>query len=338
MAFADNQIKEIITLLATPKKIVITTHYSPDGDAMGSSLGLYNYLIQSNHQVTVVTPNDYPKFIHWMPGDENVKNFEKNSKICENLISSSDVIFCLDYNALKRIEKLEPLVKIAAAKKILIDHHQQPELFADYTFSFPETCSTSQLIFEFIDALGDADKVNKDVATCLYTGIMTDTGSFRFASVKPLTHYITAKLLETGIQHDLIHGKIMDSNSYERMKLVGYALSQKLVYLSEFQAAYISLDQKDLDQYSFQPGDAEGLVNYGLSIAGVKIAAFFSEKKGEVKISFRSKEEIDVNKFARQYFNGGGHQHAAGGKTTETLEVTINKFISLLPTLQNLLK
>jgi bifunctional oligoribonuclease and PAP phosphatase NrnA len=284
----------------------------------------------------VVTPNDYPKFIHWMPGDEKVVDFEKNTVLAEELLNSAEIIFCLDYNALKRIEKLEPFVKDSTAKKILIDHHQQPEYFAEFTFSFPETCSTSQLIYEFIDALGDASKVNQAIASCLYTGIMTDTGSFRFSSVKPLTHIIAAKLLETGIKHDLIHAKVMDSNSFERMKLVGYALSQKLVYLKEYNVAYISLTRNDLDQFNFQAGDSEGLVNYGLSIAGVKLAAFFSEKNGEVKISFRSKGNIDVNVFARENFNGGGHQNAAGGKTKNSLEETIKKFTSLLHTLKNL--
>jgi bifunctional oligoribonuclease and PAP phosphatase NrnA len=333
MGFDKDEIQIIKQLLGTPKNIVITTHYSPDGDAIGSSLGLYNFLIQANHQTIVITPNDYPKFIHWLPGDETIIDAEKKSSLAEEKIKNADIIFALDYNALKRTDKLEPFIRQSNAKKIMIDHHQQPEDFADFTFSFPNTCSTSQLIYEFIDALGDASKVNQDVASCLYTGIMTDTGSFRFNSVAPLTHFITAKLLETGIKHDLIHGKVMDSNSFERMKLIGYALSQKMVYLKEYNAVYMSLEQKEMEQYNFQAGDTEGLVNYGLSIAGVKIAAFFAEKNGDIKMSFRSKGDVDVNIFARQHFNGGGHQNAAGGITKKPLEATIKKFISLLPTI-----
>lgn len=324
------EIIEVQKLLSTRKSIVIVTHKNPDGDAMGSSLGLYNFLIRKNHSVKVITPNDYPTFLHWLPGNDKVMDFTKHPQQAEARIKKADVIFCLDFNALRRIGDLGKLVKKAKATKILIDHHLQPEKFADYMLCDKKSSSTSQLIFDFIVLLGEKKLINKKVANCLYCGIMTDTLNFRIGTTSAHTHAIAAALIEAGAQNTFAYTKVFDTNTENRVRLLGYSLSQKMKVFKEFNTAYISLSANELKKFGFQKGDTEGLVNYPLSIEGIKFSAFFVEMKDEIKLSLRSKGSFDVNKFARKHFNGGGHMNAAGGDTKTTLDEAVSHFVNIL--------
>jgi bifunctional oligoribonuclease and PAP phosphatase NrnA len=330
-------ISKVKALLARPKKITILTHWSPDGDAMGSSLGLYNYLIQKKHSVTVVTPNDYPDFLSWLPGNKKVVDALANPKKAAAAIKKAEVIFTLDFNSLKRIEALGEQVRQTDAVKILIDHHAQPEDYADYSHHTINTSSTCELIYEFICMLGDKKKINKAVAECLYTGIMTDTGSFRYPSTSANTHRVIADLVEAGARNGEIHQLIYDGNTESRMRLVGYCMQKMKVY-NEYNAACISLSAEELTRFHYVKGDTEGVVNYALSIRNIKLSAFLVERDGKVKISLRSKGDFDVNLFARKHFNGGGHANAAGGSSDLSLEETERLFESLLPAYSKQLK
>lgn len=320
-------------LLKKSNNIVIVTHYNPDGDAMGSSLALYNYLVKTDKNVVVITPNDYPEFLHWLPGNKKVIAFNSNQKKAATLISKSDLIFTLDFNNYSRLEGLGELLKKSEAKKIIIDHHQQPDDYATLYFHDVKACSTCELVYEFICGLGGKKLIDKNIAACLYTGIMTDTGSFRFDSVTPNTHLILANLLATGLKPNEVHSSIYDTYSASRIKLLGYCLTEKMVVLPEFQTAFISLSEVELQKFEHQKGDTEGIVNYPFSIKGITFCAFFSEGEGKIKISFRSKGNFDVNQFARKHFNGGGHINAAGGRgNVYDLQKTIKEFLDLLPT------
>lgn len=325
------QLKEVKALLSKPKNIVIVTHWSPDGDAMGSSLGLHNYLIQLKHKVSVITPNDYPSFLFWLPGNKKVTDFSKNPKSAKTLVAKADIIFCLDFNSLKRIDKLGDEVGKSTAVKFMIDHHLQPENFAKYMLHSIKACSTCELVFDFIQLMGHKKMLNKDISNCLYTGIVTDTGSFRFPSTTAHTHKIVASLIEAGAENGEIHNRIYDGSTESRIKLLGYCLSEKLKVFKEYKAAYFSLTQEELDKYNYQKGDTEGVVNYALSIDGIRFAAFFVERDGIIKTSFRSQGSFDVNVFARKHFSGGGHANAAGGMSELSMEKTLKKFEGLLP-------
>lgn len=325
------QIKEVKELLSSPKNIVIVTHWSPDGDAMGSSLGLYNYLIQKKHKVTVITPNDYPGFLNWMPGNNKVINFQLKTKTAKPIVAKADIIFCLDFNSLKRIEVLGKEVEKAKGIKFIIDHHLQPESFAKYMLHSVEACSACELVFDFINLMGDTKLINKNIADCLYTGMMTDTGSFRFPSTTARTHEIVAALIKAGANNSEIHNRIYEDNTESRLRLLGYCLSEKLTVLKEYNTAFFSLRADELKRFNYKKGDTESVVNYALSIEGICFAAFFVERDEAVKTSFRSKGTFDVNLFARKNFNGGGHAHAAGGQSDLTLDESVIKFIGLLP-------
>lgn len=319
-------------LLKKSDNIVIVTHFNPDGDAIGSSLALYNYLVKTGKHVSVITPNDYPDFLQWLPGNKKVVEYSNNSKKATSLIAKCDLIFTLDFNNYSRLEGLGDLLKDSAAAKILIDHHQQPDNYATLMYHDVKACSTCELIYEFIVGLGGKKMIDRDIASCLYTGIMTDTGSFRFDSVTPVTHHILAHLLETGIVPSDIHSAIYDTYSESRVRLLGYCLTEKMVVLPEYQTAYISLSEEELNRFQHKKGDTEGIVNYPFSIKGIRFCAFFSEGEGKIKISFRSKGKFDVNQFARKHFNGGGHINAAGGRgNVNNLAATIKEFLALLP-------
>lgn len=325
-------ISEIKQLLATPKRIIIVAHRNPDGDAVGSSLGLYHYLKQNHHNVTIILPNDYPGFLKWMSGEDTILKYESTIKTSNALINEAELIFTLDFNALHRAGDMEPVLTEAKAIKILIDHHQKPDDYATYTYSDVMMCSTCEMIYHFISMLGDVDHINKDIATALYLGIMTDTGSFRFKSTTSTTHRVIADLIDKGAKNAEIHNNVFDSNSYFRLQLLGKALDNLRV-ITKSNTAYISLSQEELNRFNFKKGDTEGVVNYALSIKGIKFAAIFIEHKQEsiIKISFRSKNTFDVNQFARSHFNGGGHINAAGGRSELGLKDSIEKFISILP-------
>jgi phosphoesterase RecJ-like protein len=312
--------------------IAIITHWSPDGDAMGSSLALYHFLKLMKKKVKVIVPNEYPNFLKWLPGNKEVLNHSNERKKTENYIIKSDLIFTLDFNAVSRIEELGKVIVKNPCVKIMIDHHQQPENYAQLYYHDVNASSTCELIYEFICLLKGKNLINTKIATCIYTGILTDTGGFRFPSTSAKTHKIAADLIDKGINHSDIYNAIHDDNTENRLKLLGYCLSEKMQVFPEFKAALISLSQKEQDQFNFQRGDTEGIVNYPLSIRGVKLSAFFAERDGIIKISFRSKGKFDVNIFARKHFSGGGHKNAAGGKSNDKMEETLKKFKQLLPT------
>ncbi len=317
-------------LIKKSNNIVIVTHWSPDGDAMGSSLGLYNYLLKIKKKATVIVPNEYPEFLKWLPGDNKVLNHQLEQEKVEKLVLNADAIFTLDFNSYKRIEKLGEIVAASKAVKVLIDHHQQPDKFAKLVLHNVKACSTCELIYDLIIGLGHKKLIDKKIAACLYTGLMTDTGSFRFPSVTEKTHLIIADLVKHGAVPNQIHEAVYDTYAYNRLKLIGYAILQKMMVLPGKNIAYISLSEDELKQFNYQKGDTEGLVNYPLTMKGTKFAAYFAEMDGKVKISFRSKGKFDVNQFARQHFGGGGHINAAGGKSDLSLNDTIAKFLEIV--------
>ncbi|MCK8522778.1 bifunctional oligoribonuclease/PAP phosphatase NrnA [Aquimarina sp. D1M17] len=330
--------KEIKELLGSPKNIVITAHKNPDGDAIGSSLALYHYLHSLGHKTTVIVPNEYPDFLNWVPGENTVLKYSTDTEIATSKINEADLIFTLDFNHLSRSGDMETILSEVSATFIMIDHHQQPDSYAKYTFSDTGMSSTCQMIYHFIENLKDLDKIDSKIATCIYLGIMTDTGSFRFRSTTSTTHRVIADLIDKGADNTSIHENIYDTNTLSRLQLRGVALNN-LEVLPEYKTAYISLSQKELDQNNFKKGDTEGFVNMGLSIDGIKFAAIFIEnkKEGIIKISLRSKGDFSVNEFSRDHFEGGGHHNAAGGKSILTLSDTVEKFISILPSYKNVL-
>jgi len=328
----SKDISLVESLLNSPKNIVVVGHKNPDGDAIGSCLGLANFLRQKGHQVIVMMPNDFPKFLHWIPETDQIVLFEQEVKKSEEIIKNADLIFTLDFNALNRTGDLEPVLADATADFILIDHHQQPDDYAKVIYSDVAMCSTSQMVYHFIEALQGLAYMNSEIATQLYVGIMTDTGSFRFPATTATTHRVIASLIESGAKNSEIHQKVYDTNSPDRLKLLGVALNN-LVMLPEFNTAYISLSQDELTDNNFKKGDTEGFVNYALSMTGVVFAIIFIENKKEdiVKMSLRSKGSFSVNEFSRSHYNGGGHTNAAGGRSLLSLSETVAEFISILP-------
>ena len=327
----DKEIQEIVGLLSTPKKIVIIPHRSPDGDAMGSTLGLYHLLMQMKHQAVVISPNDFPSFLDWMPGSENVLVYENDREATSKWIAAADLIFTLDFNALHRTGEMETVLSKVSVPFIMIDHHQSPDTYAKYTFSDTSYGSTCEMLYNFMVQIDKKAFIDKTIATCLYTGILTDSGGFKFPKTTGNTHRIVAEFIELGVENTVIPTLLFDNSSYNRLQLLGRAL-QNLKVIADKKTAYITLSQKELDDFGYEKGDTEGIVNYGLSIKGIHFAAIFIEHTDEkiIKISFRSQGDFDVNLFARAHFNGGGHMNAAGGKSNETLEKTIEKFIHLV--------
>ncbi|MFN7312526.1 MAG: DHH family phosphoesterase [Bacteroidota bacterium] len=317
--------------------IVITTHHKPDADALGSSLGLYNYLLLKGLSPVVVSPTDYGDFLKWMPGESTVVNFEAEPDQGASLIAHADFIFCLDFNALKRINTMGDLVAASKAKKVMIDHHLQPESFADYYLHTTTVSSTCELIYEAICIWGDETLINKDIANALYAGIMTDTGSFRHNSTYPSTHRAVAALIEKGAEPNLIFEHIYDNFSEDRMRFIGYCLNEKLQLLREYKTVLIVITAEELKQYNIITGDTEGLVNYGLGIKGIKLSVLMVDRTVLRKMSFRSKEDFPANEFARKFFNGGGHFHAAGGESEAPIEEVEKQFKEALKSYKHLL-
>ncbi|MGX1929427.1 DHH family phosphoesterase [Flagellimonas sp. 2504JD4-2] len=324
-------IATVKSILSQPQKIVIIPHKNPDGDAIGSCLGLYCFLKSIGQEAAVVAPNDYPKFLKWMPKNEVVLNFEKENSQAKKRLEEATVIFTLDFNDLSRTGQLEALLKEKEADFIMIDHHQQPSDYATVTYSDVEMSSTCEMVYNFIEYLGGLDKIDEEIATNLYTGIMTDTGSFKYRSTSSRTHKVVADLMDRGANNMEIHRQVFDTNSPSRLHLLGVALSN-MVILPECKTAYITLTQEELDTHDFKKGDTEGFVNYGLTLEGIVFAVIFIENKEEgiIKISFRSIGDFSVNEFAREHFNGGGHDNAAGGRSDDTMDATIKKFNSIL--------
>ena len=321
----------IQNLLATPKKIAIIPHRSPDGDAIGSTLALYHFLLKLNHQPIVISPNDFPNFLAWLPGSETVLVYENDKEKCSKILYDAELVFTLDFNALHRTGEMEQVLSKLTVPMIMIDHHQKPDTYAAYTYSDTRFGSTCEMIYNFISFLGKKEIMDKTIATCIYTGITTDSGSFRFPSTTSTTHRIVAELIDLGINNSEIHNALFDDNSYNRLQLLGRALQNMKVF-PHYKTSYMSLTQKELDEFHYEKGDTEGVVNYGLSIKGIHFAAIFIEHREEniIKISFRSQGSFDVNQFAREHFNGGGHINAAGGKSYENMKTTLTKFENLI--------
>lgn len=331
-------IASVARLLEQPRKIVITTHHKPDGDALGSSLGLYNYLIQQGHHAKVVVPSDYPDFLNWMPGNEEVIIYTQNVQTADNLIAEAEMIFCLDFNALSRINAMTNSVRASQAVKLMIDHHLEPEDFDDFRYWDINACATAQLVYTFIaDALNNKALINKDVATCLYTGILTDSASFRLPKTTAEVHLIVAELINAGAVNWRIHELIYNSSTENRLRFLGHCLSNKLEVLNEFNTAIISVTKAELEHYDVQTGDTEGVVNFALSIANIKLAAFIVERADEIKLSLRSKGEFPANEICKKYFSGGGHRNAAGGRSDKSLNEVVQELKDILPNYKKLL-
>lgn len=325
------QISELKNLIATTRKVVITTHRGPDGDALGSSLALFHLLKKIGHTVSVITPNECASFLHWMPGYKDVLVYEGNEEEASKITHDADLVFLLDFSHISRISNFGDSISGAKAVKVLIDHHQNPDMhIADIIFSDPQACSTAQLLYEIIHNAGFSDKIDKTISECLYVGIMTDTGSFKYSSTSAKTHHIVASLIELGVENDKIHDLIYDNSSANRMKLLGYCLNNKLLIYPENNTALISLTAAELKRFKFQKGDTEGFVNYALAIKGIKLAVFIAEKDGVVKLSLRSKGDFKVNEMASKYFSGGGHTNASGGVSELSVNETIKKLEVIL--------
>ena len=329
MKIQDIQVIEL--LLSTPKKIAIIPHRGPDGDAMGSTLALYHFLLKNNQIPVVVSPNEFPDFLAWMPGSETVKIFEKDKENCTKILDETELIFTLDFNALHRTGEMELVLAKLKAPFIMIDHHQKPDDYAAVTYSDTSFGSTCEMIYNFISFLGKRQDIDKTIGTCIYTGILTDSGSFRFPKTTGATHRIIAELIDLGVENTEIPTLLFDNSSFGRLQILGRAL-QNMKVITEHKTAYTTLTQDELNSFNYVKGDTEGIVNYGLSIKGIHFAAIFIENKEEkiIKISFRSQGNFDVNQFARDHFQGGGHQNAAGGKSEVSMEETIDKFEDLV--------
>ena len=329
-------IESILELLATPKKIAIIPHKNPDGDAMGSTLGLYHFLLKLNHEPVVIAPNNFPNFLAWLPGSEKILIFENEVDKTTKILQEASIVFTLDFNALHRVgTEMENVLKTLQSPFIMIDHHQKPDDYAKYMFSDTNYGSTCEMLYHFISQLGFLNLIDKTSGTCIYTGILTDSGSFRYPKTTGATHRIVADLIDLGVENTNIPSLLFDNNSYERLQLMGCAF-QNLKIISEKNTSYTTLSQKELDSFNYVKGDTEGLVNYGLTIKGIIFAAIFIENQAEkiIKISFRSQGNFDVNIFSRTYFEGGGHINAAGGKSSLSLDETILKFTDIINSIE----
>jgi phosphoesterase RecJ-like protein len=322
-------IQEIYNQLTSPRKVVITMHQKPDPDAMGSSLALYHFLKQFGHTVTVVSPTNWAGFLNWMPGCEVVLDFESPKGRAEvpAILQQAEWLFCLDFNTLPRTKTLANPLRELKCVKMLIDHHQQPEVESfDYGVSDTGKSSTSEMVYDFIVGSGHGDKINVDMAECLYAGVIGDTGSFRFPAATAAVHTMVAHLKEVGLQHTQVHENIYDNYLENRLRFIGHVLSNRMEIMYEYNTALIAISKGDLLRFEIKTGDTEGLVNFPLSIQGIKMVGLVIDRDEERKWSFRSKGSVDVNTFARKYFEGGGHFNAAGGHTNDSLDQTVKKF------------
>ncbi len=317
-------------LLAGPRKVAITVHTNPDADALGAALALSSILAQQGHQTNVVSPNSYPVFLHWMKGIKQVIDYEKKPARAEQAIGEAEVIFCLDFNDLERIGELGKLVAATSVPKVMIDHHLEPDHFADFEFWSIEAGATAELVYDLAVQMDWLKYIGPEEADCLYAGIMTDTGGFRHPNTTRHIHEVVAELIGLGAQTARVAKLVYDTNTENRLRLIGFVLSQRLVVMKEVGVAYIYLTLEDQKKFKVQKGDTEGLVNYALSIANITMAAMFTEAEDMIKISFRSVGSFSVNEFARKYFNGGGHNNAAGGRSEESLQDTIEYFKKLV--------
>jgi len=330
--------EENLQLLTEPRRIVITTHHKPDGDALGSSLGLYHFLKKYQHTVHIVLSSDFPGFLDWMPGRSDVIIYPEQTDLSKNLLAEAEIIFCLDYSALSRTHELAPIIADSSAQKWMIDHHLDPEDFASLTYWDSNAAATAQLIYTFItDVLHAKEKIDDTIASCLYAGIMTDTGSFRFKNTTSAVHHIIANLIDAGAKNWEIHEQIYNSSSERRLKFLGYALLNCLEVIPEYNTAFFAISKEDLSKFEISTGDTEGLVNYALSIKGIRLAALIVDRTELIKLSLRSIGEIPCNEICKKYFNGGGHLNASGGSSSEDLSHVVSTFKSILPEYKEIL-
>lgn len=322
--------RKLKKVLAPPIHVALLTHIHPDGDAIGSMLGLYWFLMKKGCQVSMAVPNDFPQFLEWMEGADRILVYSKQREKVKEELQHADLVFCLDFNEPGRLDEMHEILGGMDATMILVDHHPEPDVKADIIFSDQEVSSTAELVYQMIEGLGDMDLIGTQIATCLYVGIMTDTGCFSFNSSRPRTFEVIQELLLRGIDKDRIFSLVYDNYSEDRMRLLGYSLEQKLVILPEHRTAYISLTRDELSRFNHAKGDTEGFVNYPFSVSNIRISTLFIEQDDYIKISFRSKGDFPINSFASKFFNGGGHKNAAGGESYEELAVTITKFENLI--------
>ena len=332
MKFAPNHIAQLKDILSLPKSVVIVTHRNPDGDALGSSLGFKFFLEKLGHEVSFISPNAFTANLKWIKGTDAVMVYENSmgKKICDAKIKSANLIFCLDFNALTRLEALGDVIKEATAYKVMIDHHQQPESFADLAFSDTAYCATAEMVYDIIADMGYTDLLNEDIAECLYVGLATDNGFFQFNNTTPNAHLVASGLIAKGAKPDYVSEKVNNIFRETRLRFFGYCLHEKLKLVKGGQVAYMMINQSEIKKFNLQAGDSEGLVNYPFKIEGVKMCAYFSEEPDRIKISFRSRGGVDVNTYARTNFEGGGHRNAAGGMSKATLALTEKKFLETL--------
>jgi bifunctional oligoribonuclease and PAP phosphatase NrnA len=320
----------VAEFLKSPKKVFLTSHSNPDGDALGSLLALYHFLSGAGHVVSMMVPNRFPGFLQWMPGQDEIHIYEKQPDLCDHLFQEAELIFSLDYNSPERLENASVPFRKSKGMKILIDHHIQPDKKAyDHCVTTTGVSSTAELVYLLMKTI-DPELIDKTIAECICVGIMTDTGSFSYNCSYESTFTIIAELIGKGISVDKINRKVYATNSESRLRLLGFALSRKLKVLPQYKTAYIALSRDELQEYQYKTGDTEGLVNYALSIKGVVFAALFTERTGKIRISFRSVSDFSVNDFARNHFSGGGHVNAAGGDSFFSIEKTLEKFERLL--------
>ena len=331
--------KEVLAakqLIDSAQHIVITIHMSPDGDAMGASHALKHWLYKlGKKDVTIVAPNDYPSFLSWLPEAEQVLNYEHQKDAADKAMNNADLIICADYNEPKRIGAVAETLLAAKAPKLLIDHHIGPDTFPDIIISYPQMPSCCELVYHLISEMGMKDMIDCTIATCIYTGMMTDTVNFSVNFNNPDTYLILADLLRTGIDRNRIYSNVYNQYSSHRMRLVGYCLYNKMKIYPEYRTAVIALTGKELFPFHFVSGDAEGIVNMPLQIADVDMSVFMREDKYKIKISFRSKGDLATNIFAHKYFNGGGHKNAAGGESHTTIPETVARLEKYLPKLKD---
>ncbi|MCB0546092.1 MAG: DHH family phosphoesterase [Phaeodactylibacter sp.] len=323
-------IKELKALLGYPKDIVITTHRNPDGDAIGSSLGVYHFLNKLGHTVHIVSPSEYPDVFGWMEDIERIIIYDIEPERSQEVIERADIIFCLDFNALDRIDKVGELIEKARGARVMVDHHLYPEPFAEFVLSDTTASSTCELVFDLITGLGWKEHMDHLIGECLFTGILTDTGSFKYSTSAKL-YRIVAELIEFGVDDYKLQDLIFNSMKEKHLRLLGHCLNNRMEILEEYNTGIITLTKEDYANFDIQRGDTEGIVNYLLKVKNVKVAAFITEQPTIVKISLRSKGDFSVQEIAKRHFKGGGHKNASGGYSFQTLSATVRRFKKVLP-------